>query len=52
MTFYCDCSTNHYTDARTENNGTILHDACAGGNKDTVQYLVEELKCDVGEFKL
>ena len=31
-------------------NATLLHYACAGGNKEIVQYLVEELKFDVGEF--
>ena len=35
---------------RTTKNETILHKACVGGNKELVQYLVEELKCDVGEF--
>ena len=28
---------------------TPLHHACAGGNKDIVQYLVEDIKCEVGE---
>ena len=28
---------------------TPLHHACASGNKDVVQYLVEDIKCDVGE---
>ncbi len=41
------CST---TDVRDENNMTLLHWACFGGNKDVVQYLVEELKMDVGEI--
>ncbi len=29
---------------------TPLHCACAGGSKDVVQCLLEEIKCDVGEF--
>ena len=28
---------------------TPLLSACLGGNKELVQYLVEEVKCDVGE---
>ena len=35
---------------RNKDNLTPLHSACVGGNKEVVQYLVEELKCDVGEF--
>ncbi len=38
------CST---TDVRDKN---PLHWACEGGSKDMVQYLVEELKMDVGEI--
>ena len=38
------------TDVRTTKNETILHKACVGGNKKLVQYLVKELKCDIGEF--
>ena len=34
---------------RDEYNWTILHDACCGGSLPVVQYLVEEVKCDVGE---
>ena len=41
------CST---TDVRDDGNKTPLHSACYGGSKDTVQYLVEELKMDVGEI--
>ena len=41
------CST---TDVRDDYNRTALHWACNGGSKDTVQYLVEELKMDVGEI--
>ncbi len=41
------CST---TDVRDKNNMTPLHLACEGGSKDVVQYLVEELKMDVGEI--
>ncbi len=40
------CST---TDVRDKDNRTPLHLACKGGSKDVVQYLVEELKIDVGE---
>ncbi len=31
-------------------NTTPLHYACEGGSKDVVQYLVEELKMDLGEI--
>ncbi len=41
------CST---TDVRDKVNMTPLHYACVGGSKDVVQYLVEELKMDVGEI--
>ncbi len=41
------CST---TDVRDKDNWTPLHWACVGGSKDVVQYLVEELKMDVGEI--
>ncbi len=41
------CST---TDVRDKDNRTPLHWACEGGSKDVVQYLVEELKMDVGEI--
>ena len=27
-----------------------LHYACWGGHKDIVQYMVESLNCDAGEF--
>ncbi len=37
------------TDVRDKDNWTPLHTACVGGRKDVVQYLVEELKMDVGE---
>ena len=33
-----------------KDNATPLHHACIKGNKELIQYLVEELKCDVGEF--
>ena len=29
---------------------TPLHHACASGNKDIVPYLVEDIKCEVGEY--
>ena len=35
---------------RDKNNKTPLHYAYVGGSKDVVQYLVEELKIDVGEI--
>ena len=38
-----------HTDVRDKFDRTILHFACYGGNKATVQYLVEVVKCDVGE---
>ena len=41
------CST---TDVRDNYNMTPLHWACVRGSKDLVQYLVEELKMDVGEI--
>ncbi len=41
------CST---TDVRDNDDETPLHTACGGGSKDVVQYLVEELKMDVGEI--
>ncbi len=41
------CST---TDVRDDYNKTPLHWACQGGSKDVVQYLVEELKMNVGEI--
>ena len=28
-----------------------LHLACRGGYKDLVKYLIEEAKCDVGEYQ-
>ena len=34
---------------RDKYNNTILHDACSGGHLPVVRYLVEEVKCDVGE---
>ena len=38
------------TDVRAQDDMTPLLCACMGGNKELVQYLVEEIKCDVGEF--
>ena len=38
-----------HTDVRDEDNMTLLHVACLNGHKEVVQYLVEEVKCDVGE---
>ncbi len=35
---------------RDKGNRTPLLLACEGGSKDVVQYLVEELKMDVGEI--
>ncbi len=35
---------------RDEDNRTPLQWACRIGSKDVVQYLVEELKVDVGEI--
>ena len=32
-----------------EDRNSTLHYACGGGSKEAVQYLVEDLKCDVGE---
>ena len=39
-----------YTDTRDVGNLTPLHYACVGGHIQLVKYLVEELKCDVGEW--
>ena len=38
------------TDVRDEYNRTPLHHACWKGNIEVVQYLTQNLKCDVGEF--
>ncbi len=35
---------------RDKDNMTPLHCACKRGSKDVVVYLVEEVKCDVGEI--
>ncbi len=43
--------TQHTTDVRDKDNKTPLHGACLGANEDLVQYLVEEIRCDVGELK-
>ena len=52
--YFCTCCsphlTSHYTDVGDKDNVTPLLYACNYGNKELVQYLVEELKCDVGEF--
>ena len=36
-------------DVRDKYDRTILLFACSGGSLPVVQYLVEEVKCDVGE---
>ncbi len=41
------CST---TDVRDKDNMTLVDWICEGASKDVVQYLVEELKMDVGEI--
>ena len=41
--------TMQHTDVRDEQNMTPLHYACIGGHKDLVVYLIEVIKCDVGE---
>ena len=38
-----------HSDVRNNENKTPLHLACSHGSKEVVQYLVEEVKCDVGE---
>ena len=38
------------TDLRDKRSRTLLHLACIEGSRDVIQYLVEELKMDVGEF--
>ena len=38
------------TDVRGELNATTVHAACQGGNKEIIQYVVEELKCNIGEL--
>ena len=37
------------SDVRDNEGKTLLHVACSHGNEGVVQYLVEEVKCDVGE---
>ena len=37
------------TDVRDRNDDSLIHFACEGGHKEIVQYLIETLKCDVGE---
>ena len=41
---------NLFSDVRDKQNSTPLHEACCCGRKEVVKYLVEELKCDVGEY--
>ena len=43
---------NLFSDVRDKHNSTPLHGACGCGQKEVVKYLVEELKCDVGEYYL
>ena len=38
-----------HTDVRDKYNRTPLHTSCLNGRKEIVQYLVEVVKCDVGE---
>ena len=38
-----------HTDVRDKQNMTPLHWACSEGHKDLVVYLIEVIKCDVGE---
>ena len=38
-----------HTDVRDTDDLTPLHWACRGGNRETVQYLVEDLQCNIGE---
>ena len=39
-----------HTDVRDKYEKTPLHTACESGHKEVVQYLVEKVKCDVGEY--
>lgn len=39
-----------YTDSRDEDDEAPIHRACIDGDKDVVQYLIEEAKCDMGEY--
>ena len=41
--------TTYYTGVRGRYDGTPLQFACWGGTLEVVQYLAEELKCNVGE---
>ena len=41
---------NLFSDVRNKRNSTPLHKACFYGQKEVVKFLVEELKCDVGEY--
>ena len=38
-----------YTDLVDDHKSTVLHLACQHGHKDIVEYLIEQLKMDVGE---
>ena len=38
-----------HTDVRGRTNWTALHLCCVSGHREVIQYLVEEVKCDVGE---
>ena len=40
----------HSIGALAGDGSSLLHYACVGGSKQTVQYLVEDLKLDIGEF--
>ncbi len=56
MCVLCTCyEVSPHTDVRDKDNRTPLHWACMGGSLKVVQYLVEDLKWDIGEcimFKL
>ena len=39
-----------HIDVRNKDNVTPLHFACVGGNKEIVEYILQKLKVDVGEF--
>ena len=40
----------HSLGALAGDGSSLLHWACDGGSKQTVQYLVEDLKLDIGQF--
>lgn len=46
------CSGPVISDVMNSDSSTLLHNGCYWGRIEVVKYLVEELKCDVGESLL